>query len=82
MFAMIALVLFGIASAGFIFFIVKYPRGSDRRLWGLRCSYGLGFLGVMAMRLERGYFSQLSIAIVISLAVSLLTYELSARYLK
>ena len=72
--------LFTMASAGFIIFLVKHPRGSDGRLWGIRACHGLGFLGVAAMRLARGDFTERSLLIISSLVVSVVAFELSSRY--
>jgi hypothetical protein len=76
---LLALFFFTMATGGFILFMVKYPHGSEVRLWGIRLSHFLGFVGVVAMRLYRGYFSELSLLIVSALVVSLLMFELSTR---
>lgn len=79
--ALASLLLFTMASAGFIVFLIKYPRGSKTRLWGIRLCHGLGFLGVATMRLARGDFSELSLLIISSLVVSVVVFELSSKYL-
>ena len=79
--ALASLLLFTMASAGFIIFLIKYPRGSEVRLWGIRACHGLGFLGVASMRLARGNFSELSLLIISSLVVSVVAFELSSKYL-
>ena len=79
--ALVSLLFFTTASAGFLVFLVKYPRGSEVRLWGIRACHGLGFLGVAAMRLSRGNFSELSLLIISSLVVSVVAFELSSKYL-
>ncbi len=78
---LVSLFFFTMATGGFILFMVKYPHGSEIRLWGIRLSYVLGFVGVLAMRLYRGSFSELSLLIVSSLVVSLIAFELSIKYL-
>ncbi len=76
-----SLLLFTMASAGFIIFLVKYPRGSAARLWGIRACHGLGFLGVAAMRLAHGTFTERSLLIISSLVVSAIAVELASKYL-
>jgi len=78
----LSLLLYTSASVGFIFFMVKYPRQSNVRMWGLRLCYLLGFAGVLVMRFSRGSFSELSLLVLSSLVVSLIAFELSMRYLK
>ena len=81
MLGLVSLFFFTMATGGFIFFMAKYPQGSEVRLWGIRLSYLLGFVGVLAMRLYRGSFSEPSLVIISTLVVSLVAFELSARYL-
>ena len=81
MLGLVSLFFFTIATGGFILFMAKYPYGSDVRQWGIRVSCVLGFVGVLAMRLYRGSFSEPSLLIVSTLVVSLLAFELSTRYL-
>ena len=69
------------ATGGFVLFMVKYPHGSDIRTWGIRLSYGLGFFGVLAWRVHRGAFSEISLLTVSALLVSLVAFELSTKYL-
>ena len=78
---LVSLFFFTMATGGFILFMVKYPHGSEIRLWGIRLSYVLGFVGVLAMRIYSGSFSELSLLIVSSLVVSLVAFELSTKYL-
>lgn len=80
--SLISLLLYSFASLGFIVFIAKYRHKSHERIWGMRLCYMLGFAGVLAMRLSRGNFSELSLLVVSSLIVSLITFELSTRFLK
>lgn len=80
--SLISLLLYSFASLGFIVFIAKYPHQSQERIWGMRLCYILGFAGVLAMRLSRGNFSELSLLAISSLIVSLITFELSTRFLK
>lgn len=67
------------ASAGFILFMVKYPNGSDVRLWGIRACHLFGFIGVGLLRLARGNFSEASLLIISSLIVSLIACEFTQR---
>jgi hypothetical protein len=82
MLSYLALFFFTMASAGFIIFMIKYPHGSEERIWGMRLCYALGFSGVAVMRISKGGFSDVSLLIISSLIVSLVTFELSAKYLK
>ncbi|HLV00784.1 MAG TPA: hypothetical protein VKZ59_05930 [Acidobacteriota bacterium] len=77
-----ALFFFTMASFGFLLFMLKYPRGSDVQLWGIRLSYLLGFIGVFMLTLWRGSFTEFSAIIISSLVVSLIVFEVSTRFLK
>lgn len=81
MLGLVSLCLFTIATAGFILSLLKYPRASQLQVWGIRLSYGMGFFGVLAMRIHQGFFGQLSLLIISSLVVSFLAFELSSRRL-
>ena len=81
MLSLVSLFFFTMASAGFVLFMLKYSHGSEVRMWGIRLCYFLGFLGVLMMRLSRGYFSELSLLITSSLVVSVIVFELSTQYL-
>ena len=74
-----ALFFFTMASFGFVYFMLKYPRHSEMRLWGIRLCHGSGFMGVVLLRLWRGSFDEVSLLIVFSLLVSVITFELSMR---
>lgn len=76
-----ALFCFSAASFGFVYFLVKYRRGSQARLWGIRICHSLGFTGVLMHRLWLGEVNEISLLMVSSLTVSLLGFELSERYL-
>ncbi|MDA2930789.1 hypothetical protein MYX84_12740, partial [Acidobacteria bacterium AH-259-O06] len=67
MFGLVSLFFFTMASAGFILFMAKYPRGSEVRMWGIRVCHLLGFVGVLMMRIYRGSFTELSLLIISSL---------------
>ena len=82
MLGLVSLFFFTMATAGFVLSLAKYPQGSQVRVWGIRLSYAMGFLGVVTMRLYQGFFSQLSLLIVSSVAVSFLAFELSSRRLR
>ena len=79
---LVSLFFFSLASAGFIFFMVKYPRGSNARALGIRFCHLLGFAGVGLLRWARGHFSDLALLAVSSLVVSFIAFELSNRFLK
>jgi hypothetical protein len=81
MMGLLSLFFFTMATGGFLLFMIKYPHGSDIRMWGIRLSYGLGFLGVLAWRVYRGSFSEISLLTVSALLVSLVAFELSTKYL-
>ncbi len=81
MLGLVSLFFFTMATGGFLLFMVKYPHGSEIRMWGIRLSYALGFFGVMAWRIHRGSFSELSLLTVSALLVSLVAFELSTKYL-
>ncbi|HXK58338.1 MAG TPA: hypothetical protein PLP42_00450 [Acidobacteriota bacterium] len=77
-----SLFFFTMASAGFVLVIIRYPFGSNLRVWGIRFCHALGFVGVILMRLSRGSFSDASLLVVSSLIVSFLSFEMSRKYLK
>jgi hypothetical protein len=81
MLGLVSLFFFTMATGGFVLFMVKYPHGSDIRTWGIRLSYALGFFGVLAWRVHRGAFSEISLLTVSALLVSLVAFELSTKYL-
>lgn len=81
MLGLVSLFFFTIATGGFILFMAKYPHGSEVRMWGIRVSYVLGFVGVLSMRFYRGSFSEPSLLIISTLVVSLVAFELSTKYL-
>ena len=80
--ALAALFFFTMASAGFVLVMIRYPFGSALRAWGIRFCHLLGFVGVLLMRLSRGFFSETSLLVVSSLIVSLLSFEMTRKYLK
>lgn len=77
-----SLIFFTLASAGFIIFTVRFRSRPDVRLWGFRFSYVLAFLGVTLLRLSHGEFSELIILIISALVISLVSFEVSTRYLR
>ena len=81
MLGFVSLFFFTVATGGFVLVMAKYPHGSEGRLWGIRGSCLLGFAGVLVMRFYRGSFSESSLLIISMLAVSLVAFELSTRYL-
>ena len=76
-FSLAALFFFSMASFGFLYFMVRYPRSSEVRLWGIRLCHLAGFVGVLLLRLWQGAFNETSLLIVASLLVSVITFELS-----
>ena len=77
-----SLFCFSAASFGFVLFMLKYPRGSEVRLWGIRISHVLGFLGVVLLRLSQDRFDEISGLIFASLVFSLAGFELAEQFLK
>ncbi len=82
MLGLTSLFFFSMASAGFVYCLVKYPRDSQQRIWGIRVCHLLGFLGVAFLRLNLGRFSDNALLIISSLLVSLVACEVSQRYLQ
>jgi len=77
-----SLFFFTMASGGFVFVMIRYPLGSSMRTWGIRASHVLGFLGVVLMRLARGSFTEASLLVISALIVSLVSFEMTRKYLK
>lgn len=77
-----SLFFFSAASFGFVLFMLKYPRGSEVRIWGIRLCHTLGFLGIICLRLSEQRFNEVSAMIFVSLVISLVGFELAERYLK
>jgi uncharacterized membrane protein YjjB (DUF3815 family) len=77
-----SLFCFSTASFGFVLFMLKYPRGSEVRLWGIRTCHVLGFLGVVLLSLSKDQFDEISAMIFASLVVSLVGFELAEQFLK
>ena len=79
---LLALFYFSMASVGFMLFLVKYRRRPDVKLWGIRACHVFGFLGVLCLRVAKGYFTEPALLITSSLIVSLVAFEISSRFLK
>jgi hypothetical protein len=77
-----SLFCFSAASFGFVFFSLKYCRGSEVRLWGIRICHVLGFLGIVLLRLSQDHFDEVSVLIFASLVVSLGGFELAEQFLR
>ena len=77
-----SLFCFSAASFGFVLFMLKYQRGSEVRLWGIRTCHVLGFLGVVLLSLSKDRFDEISAMIFTSLVVSLVGFELAEQFLK
>jgi hypothetical protein len=77
-----ALFLFSAASFGILFFVFKYPRTSEVRLWGIRLCHGLGLLGILMHWLWIGGLTELSILISTALIVSIVGFEFSTHFLR
>ena len=77
-----SLFFFTMASAGFVLFTLKFARGTEARLWGMRLCHFFGFIGVFFHWLSRGQLTEVSILIISSLVVSLITFEITTHYLK
>jgi uncharacterized RDD family membrane protein YckC len=74
-----ALFFFTMASAGFILFTMRFPRGTEGRRWGIRTCHLFGFLGVGFHRLSHGQFTEVALLIISSLVVSFVAFEVSSR---
>jgi hypothetical protein len=77
-----SLFFFSAASFGFVLFMLKYPRGSEVRIWGIRLCHVLGFLGMIFLRLSEQQFNEISVMIFVSLVISLIGFELAEQFLK
>ena len=77
-----SLFFFSAASFGFVLFMLKYPRGSEVRIWGIRLCHALGFLGIICLRISEHQFNEVSVMIFVSLVVSLIGFELAEQLLK
>ena len=77
-----SLFFFSAASFGFVLFMLKYPRGSEVRIWGIRLCHFLGFMGVVLLRLSEQRFDEISVMIFVSLVVSFIGFELAEHFLK
>ena len=77
-----ALFFFTMASAGFVLFTVRFARGTEGRLWGIRLCHIFGFLGVLFHRISHGQFTEVGLLIISSLTVSFIAFEITNRYLK
>jgi hypothetical protein len=77
-----SLFFFSAASFGFVLFMLRYPRGSEVRVWGIRMCHLLGFLGIIFLRLSERQFNEISTMICISLVISLIGFEMAERFLK
>jgi len=77
-----SLFFFSAASFGFLYFMLKYPRGSEVRIWGIRLCHFLGFLGILFLYLSEGQFNEVSTMIFVSLVVSLIGFEFAEQFLK
>ena len=77
-----ALFLFSAASFGILFFIFRYPRRSDVRLWGIRLCHLLGLLGIVMHWLWIGGLTELSVLISAALIVSIVGFEFSTHFLR
>jgi len=77
-----SLFFFSAASFGFVLFMLRYPRGSEVRIWGIRLCHLLGFLGIIFLRLSERQFNEVSTMIFVSLVISLIAFEMAERFLK
>jgi len=62
--------------------MLRYPRGSEVRIWGIRLCHLLGFLGIIFLRLSERQFNEVSTMIFVSLVISLIAFEMAERFLK
>jgi hypothetical protein len=77
-----SLFFFSAASFGFVLFMIKYPRGSEVRIWGIRLCHVLGFVGIILLRISEAQFNEISTLIFVSLVISLVGFELAEHFLK
>lgn len=77
-----ALFFFSAASFGFLFFMIRHPRGSEVRQAGIRLCHVTGFVGTAVLAWSEGKIDEVTMMIGVSLAVSLLGFELTQRFLK
>jgi hypothetical protein len=77
-----SLFCFTAASFGFVYFHLRYGRGSSTRLWGIRICYAFGFAGVLMHWMWVGQMNQVALFMLLLLTVSLLGFEVAERYLR
>ncbi len=72
-----ALFFFVAGGFGLIYFTIRYPRGSDVRVWGTRASVLFGFLGLIFLVLAEKQVNDSVMLIFASLVLSLVGIEIS-----
>lgn len=77
-----ALFFFSAASFGFLFFMIRHPRGSEVRRVGIRFAHATGFVGTAVLAWSEGRIDEVTLAIGLSLVASLLGFELTQRFLR
>jgi len=80
-FRLAALFFFSAASFGFLYFLIRYPRKSEIRLWGIRLCHGLGFLGIVAHWCWIGEANEFTLFFCSALLFSIIGFEISENYL-
>jgi hypothetical protein len=80
-FRIAALFFFSAASFGFLYFLFRYPRKSEIRLWGIRSCHVLGFLGVFFHSLWIGGPNEFTLFFCSALIFSVIGFEISETYL-
>jgi len=77
-----ALFFFAAASFGILMFVLRYPRSSEVRIWGVRLCHLSGLLGILMRYLWIGGLTELSILISAALIVSIVGFEISTHFLR
>lgn len=73
----LALFFFTAAAFGLIYFTLRYPRGTDIRIWGSRLSIFFGFLALPFHALSEGRVNDSVMLIFVCLVLSLAGLEIS-----
>jgi len=76
-----SLFCFAAASFGFLYFRFRYPKRSPMRVWGIRASHLLGFVGLAFLAFWQGGLNEVSMLVASALLVSLVGFETSERFL-
>jgi len=72
-----SLFFFAAGAFGLFYFTIRYPRGSEIRLWGTRTSVFFGFAGLFFKIAAEGAVSEITMMIFACLVFSLAGIEVS-----